>query len=234
MSDIAAQRLRRLLPKDLVVDLEDRLRAEAFKAHQMVRDHAQLDARRARELTGQARFRMMEKGFEEVCALHGGALLEGGVIPRTELKVFQPFLRFGTPDQGVILGMAAMPEAGAVPVKNKSRLAGVSLNFTLTPRLPLGGSTTVAINDIFGLFLFSRDRIAAGKIEEVAVGVVDSAYQAFLFYQPMTEFLRAYTEQETTRAPEVAAPRPAISLKSDIKSFVPPESPTADDDAKAS
>jgi hypothetical protein len=100
MLDLIKARLCAVLPKDLFIDLEDRVRAEAIKAHAMIRDHAGLDPKRARELVGQARFRMMEKGFEEVCSLHNGRFLEGGVIPRTELKVFQPFMRFDVGGQG--------------------------------------------------------------------------------------------------------------------------------------
>jgi hypothetical protein len=125
--------LRLLLKKALVIDLEDRLRAEAVKAFEMVRDRAGLNKKRARELEGQARFRMMEEGFEAVCKVHGGSLLIGSVIPATELKVFQPFMRFEADGQGVILGLAAMPEPHKVPNKNMSRLAGHAELFSIPP-----------------------------------------------------------------------------------------------------
>ena len=111
MSDALKSLLRLVLLKDLLLDLEDRGRAEALKAFEMIRDRSGLDRKRARELEGQARFRMLEQGFEEVCDLHGGRLLEGGVVPSTELRVFQPFMRFDVEGRGVILGMAAMTDA---------------------------------------------------------------------------------------------------------------------------
>ena len=139
MTNSIKRHLRLALHKDLLLDLEDRARAEAVKAFEMIRDRSGLDRKRSCELEGQARFRMMEQGFEEVCTLHGAHRLEGAVIPRTELKVFQPFMRFEVEWKGVILGLATMPEPKAVPLKNKSRLAGVSLNYDLSPRLDFDG-----------------------------------------------------------------------------------------------
>ena len=105
MTSPIRSRLRAVLPRDLFIDLEDRLRAESVKAHEMIRDHSGLMRKRAREAEGQARFRMCEQGFEEVCALQGGHLLEGGVIPMTDLRIHQPFMRFEQGRQGVILAM---------------------------------------------------------------------------------------------------------------------------------
>ena len=48
--------LRRALHKGLILDLEDRVKAEAVKAFEMIRDHSGLDKKRAREAEGQARF----------------------------------------------------------------------------------------------------------------------------------------------------------------------------------
>ena len=68
MHDTVQRHLRLTLGKDLLIDLEDRVRAEAVKAFEMIRDHSGLDRKRAREAEGQARFRMWEQGFEEVCS----------------------------------------------------------------------------------------------------------------------------------------------------------------------
>ncbi len=97
--------LRQLLTKNLILDLEDRLKAEAVKAFEMIRDRSGLSKKRARELEGQARFRMMEEGFEAVTANFTAARSDnGGVLPTTELKVFQPFMRFERDGKGLILG----------------------------------------------------------------------------------------------------------------------------------
>ncbi len=231
MTEAIKHHLRVALHKDLLLDLEDRVRAEAIKAFEMIRDRSGLDKKRGRELEGQARFRMMEQGFEEVCTLHGGHPLEGGVIPNSELKVFQPFMRFEVNEKGIILGLATMPEPKAVPSKNKSRLAGVSLNYDLSPRLDLDG-TGSRIGDIFALLLVSRHREKAGQLEEIAVGVVDSKYESYLFYESLDKFLSGHedapVDQPTPPSPPEA---PAtVSLKKGVKPFVPPEAPKREEE----
>jgi hypothetical protein len=214
----------------LFLDLEDRVKAESVKAFEMIRDHSGLDKKRAREAEGQARFRMCEQGFEEVCAVHGGRFLDGGVIPNTELKVFQPFMRFELDGQGVILGLATMAEPKSLPVKNKSRNAGVSLNYDLSPRLDLDGKGA-KIGDVFALMLLARHRERAGQIEEIAVGVIDSAYQSFLFYETLDAFLSGHGDAPGVEIgetnPPISSTVPAkVSLRKVVKPFVPPEAPT--------
>lgn len=223
--------IKRLLvsafPRDLLLSLEDGLRAEALKAHEIVRDHSGLkDKRRARAGEGQLRFRMMEERFEEICQGYGGQLLDGGVIPTTDLKVFQPFVRFEVKGQGVIFGMAAMPEPKTIPSKNKSRIAGVSLNYYLTPRLDFD-TVEPKIGDIFVLLLVSRNRERAGQIEEIAIGIIDSKYENFLFYEPLDKFLSDYIEKPV--APSLTPLSPQVKLKRGVTPFVPPEAPPAEE-----
>lgn len=230
MDDASKARVRQVLPKDLIIDLEDRCRAEAQKAFEVVRDGTGLNQKRARELEGQARFRMMEQGFEEVCKLHGGRLLDGGIIPSTELRVFQPYMRFEAEGTGVIVGLAAMPEPRTVPHKNKSRVAGASINYTLAPHLDLDDSGP-KIGDIFVLLLFSRDHEKGGQIAELAVGIVNSSYENFLFYEPFDTFLSAHVDVPgsiSTTEPPAATP-PTVKLKPHVTPFVPPEAPAEDD-----
>jgi hypothetical protein len=227
-------RLRAGLPKDLMIDLEDQLRADAFKAHEVIRDGFEgLTALRARGLEGQARFRICEQGFEDVCKLHGGQLLEGGIIPRTELKIFQPFMRFEDDGQGIILALASMPASGLLPSKNKSRAAGVAINFDLSLRLNFDGSGP-KIGDIFVVLLVARDRERAGKIEEIALGVIETNFESFLFYEPLEVFLGESADQPgeppaTPFQPE-RLPAPQVTLRKTMKPFVPPEAPTKEDD----
>jgi hypothetical protein len=224
MTDAIKTRLVRALLKALVLDQEDGLRAVALKAFEMIRDHSGLENKRAREAEGQVRFRMSEQIFEEVCHLHGGHLLEGGVIPHTDLRVFQPFMRFEVEGQGVILGLATMPARGLLPVKNKSRRAGVTVNYELSPRLDFDGSGP-KIGDIFALLLVARDRESAGKIEEIALGVIDSEYESFLFYETLDEFLSGQSDAPVPVAPAPARPEGGsnVSLKEKVIPFVPPE-----------
>ena len=212
-------------PKHLLIDLYDMVVARALAAYEMVRDHARLDEKRARELVGQARFRMLEKGFQEVCELHGGIRLQDDLIPGTDLRVFQPFMRFQGPEIGVIFGLASMPERRAVPSRNQSRSAGVTLNYDLVPRFDFDGSGPKP-GDIFVLFLVARDPTRAGKVDEVAIGLVNSAYVSFMLYEPIEEFLAGYATD-----PGGGPPSPAptlVTLKRTPKPFVPPEVPSED------
>ena len=119
---------------------------------------------------------MWEQGFEDVCSLHGARRIEGDVLPGTDLNVYQPFMRFEVDGRGIILSLASMPDVGKLPVKNKSRVAGVSLNYSWSPRLDLDGGGP-KVGDLFATLLVSRDRDLAGQIEEIAIGVIDSVYQ---------------------------------------------------------
>lgn len=213
------------LPKDLLLDLEDRLRAEAHKAHEIVRRELPLNAKRSREAEGQIRFRLQEQGYEEVVQAHGGHLLVDGVMLGTELKVFQPFARFAGPDIGVVLGFATMPERRKVPPKNMSRAAGVTLNIHLQPSL-LDDENSPQPTDMFALFLTARDRERAGLIEEIAIGVIGSDYKDFVFYESLEKFMGGYAADPV----EPKQPDPSeeglgkiVKLRQTRKPFVPPE-----------
>jgi len=231
MTDDLKIRLMSSLSRDLLLDLYDMAGARALKAFEMIRDNAGLDEKRARELVGQARFRMLEKGFVDVCLLHGGQLLPDGVIPGKGVRAFQPFMRFGGEEPGVVLGLASMPVAKDLPTKNQSRSAGVLLNDFLTPRLDLG-DVTAKPGDVFVLFLVARDRGRPGMIEEVAVGVIDAEYKAYLLYEPVDGFLAGYGPTPTPEpAPDDpgAGGAPLVRLRTGRKAFKPPE---AVDDGK--
>lgn len=229
LADQHKSRTRKVLTRELLLDLEDSLTAEADKAFKMVRDHAGLRSRRARELEGQARFRMMEQRFEEVCGYHGGQPLQGGVILQTGMKVFQPYTRFEVDSRGVILGMAAIPSPRELPAKNKSRLAGVALNYHLVPSLALDGQGA-QVGDIFALLLIARDRQEGGKIHEMAVGLVDAGYQGYLFYESFAKFISEQTEKPQVEPIQIKQPiTPKMvtpTLKKKVTPYVPPEAQT--------
>lgn len=224
--------LRPFLSKGLILDLDDGISAAAFKAHAMVRDYSGLSKKkRQRELEGQARFRMAEEVFETICLQHGATTLDGGIIPLTDLKIFQPFMRFQHEGKGIILGLSAMTEPKIIPQKNSSRAAGVSLNYTLSPRLDLDG-TGPKHGDIFVLFLVARDRARAGKIEEIAIGVIDSAYRSFLLYVPLATFLEGSEDLPIPPMPTVPTHASKPKLKDNPKTYTPPESvPNKDKDS---
>lgn len=213
------------LPKELLLDLEDRLRAEALKAHELVQRELALNAKRSREAEGQIRFRLQEQGYEEVVQLHGGTLITDGVMVGTDLKVFQPFARFAGPEVGIILGFAAMPEPRKVPAKNMSRAAGVTLNVTLQPGLFID-ETTPRPTDIFALFLTARDRERAGMIEEIAVGVIGADYKDFIFYESLEAFIAGYGTDSPKIEGETTTEEggQVVKLRHARRLFIPPES----------
>jgi hypothetical protein len=227
-------RLRNILSRDLFIDLDDTVRAGSLKAHEIVRDHAGLKKKRnARGAEGQLRFRILEEDFEETCALHGGRLLDGGVMPNTDLKIHQPFMRFEQDGQGVVLALATMPATGELPAKNKSRLAGVTINYDLSLRLDLDG-TGPKVGDIFAVLLVARDRERAGKIEEIALGVIESNYESYLYYEALDGVLAdaADVERDDPRSSpaETEATTPQVTLKKVVKRFVPPEATNSEDE----
>ena len=209
------------LPKNLLLDLEDRLRAAALRAFDVVNKELPLNPKRSREAEGQIRFRLQEQAFEEVVREHGGDLLVDGVMLGTDLKAFQPFARFTGPHVGVILGFSAMPEPRKTPAKNQSRAAGVTLNVSLQPSL-LEDCASPRSTDIFALFLTARDRERAGRIEEIAIGIIGSDYKDFVFYESLEAFLGGYAE--AAAAPDDDGKGgAAIKLRAARKPFVPPE-----------
>ncbi|WP_343684115.1 hypothetical protein [Asticcacaulis sp.] len=214
------------LPKDLLLDIEDRIRAAAIQARDGVRKQFPMSPKRSRGLEGHARFRLQEEAYEEVVQLHGGRLLTEGVITGTDLKFFQPLARFEGVEVGIVLGFATMPEKGTVPPKNKSRLAGVTLNLHLQPDL-FSDDTAPKPTDIFVLFLSARDREHAGLIEEVAIGVIGADYRDYIYYRSLDDFLRGYgSEPQTPNAPTTPTPPSSgniVKLRSNLTPFTPPE-----------
>lgn len=218
-------RLRQVLPRELLIDLDDAVRAGSLKAHEVIRDHAGLKKKRnARGAEGQLRFRILEEDFETTCALHGGRLLEGGVMPNTDLAIHQPFMRFEQGGQGIILALASMPTTGELPAKNKSRVAGVAINYNLSLRLDLDG-TAPKVGDIFAVLLVARDREQAGKIKEIALGVIQSDYRSYLYYEALDGVLAdaADVDRDDRPTPPPETPVPTVTLKKVVKRFVPPE-----------
>ena len=228
MADEFIRRLVAALPRDLHLDLIDMSVARALKAHEVIRDNTDLTGRSARGAEGQVRFRLMEKGFQDVCELHGGLAIAGGILPGTELHFYQPFMRFEGEHGGVILGLASMPARREIPQKNQSRLTGVNLNYHLTPRLGLDPSDPKP-GDIFVLFLVARDPARAGKIDEIAIGAIDSNYQTYLFYEPVEAFIANYVTAAAPPPADPAAKTSLVKLKTGRKAYKPPGAPDADD-----
>lgn len=220
------QRITSTLPRELVIDLFDVAVARTREAFELVRDNTDLSGRSARALEGQARFRLMEKGFQDTCEQHGGLRMDGDVIPGTDLRYYQPFMRFGSDKPGVLLGLASMPARSELPTKNRSRLAGVTLNYRLTPRLDLDGTTaSPQPGDIFVLLLFARDASRAGHVDEVAIGVIDAEYVGYLVYESVEKFLADYATESASSAEESSA---LVKLKKVHRAFKPPEAPEPD------
>ncbi|GJE40251.1 hypothetical protein [Methylobacterium persicinum] len=228
-ADELIPRLTSALPRDLLLDLLDMSTARALQAHEVIRDHTDLKGKNARGAEGQVRFRLMEKGFQDVCELHGGIALAGGLLPGTELNFYQPFMRFEGDRGGVVLALASMPGRRELPTKNQSRASGVTLNYHLTPRLCLDASDPKP-GDIFVLLLVARDPARSGKVDEIAIGAIDSNYSTYLFYETVEAFMANYVIiSEPKTAPEAASAAEAkpslVKLKAARKPFKPPEAP---------
>ena len=220
------RRLVGCLPRDLLIDLMDMAPARAREAHKLINDYTDLQGRSARGLEGQARFRLMEKGFQDACERHGGQTLADGLIPGTKLRFFQPFMRFGGDGPGVILGLASMPARREVPTKNQSRLSGVTLNYALTPRLSLD-KRDPRPGDVFALFLVARDPGRAGEIDEMAIGLINSKYESFVFYEAIEPFFANYVATPTPEAgaPGVSKTERLVKLRPMSKPYRAPEIP---------
>lgn len=225
MENEVLNRLVAVLPRHLLLDLTDMGVTMARRAHEIIRDETPLQGKRARGAEGQIRFRIMEHGFEQTCENYGGVLLEGGLIEGSDLKIFQPFMRFSDDTgPGVVLGLASMPIKGELPVKNMSRAAGVALNYRLTPRLALDERDPQP-GDVFVLFLVARDPARAGQIDEIAIGIIDAEYKSFLFYESMETFMTRYAPANKPAPSDDPAPsEPLVRLKGKSTAFKPPES----------
>ena len=115
-----------------------------------------------------------------------------------------------------------MPEPKALPSKNKSRLAAVQINCYLTPGM--FDKDGPKMGDVFVLLLISRDRVRAGMIEEMAIGIVDSKYETFLFYKPFSKFMSGVGVGPTPSASPPTPPTAPVTLKRGFTPYVPPES----------
>ncbi len=217
------------LPRDLVIDLLDMAAARARQAHELIRDNTDLSGRSARGLEGQARFRLMEKGFQDTCENYGGVRLDGDIVPGSDLRCFQPFMRFGGSKSGILLGLASMSAPREVPTKNQSRSAGVTLNYRLSPGFDFEGEGRSAKpGDIFVLLLFARDPSSGGRLQEVAIGVIDAKYEGFLAYEPVEAFLANYAPASESSKKPKSPPAAVVTLKKQPQVFKAPENPADD------
>lgn len=226
-----AEQLKRCLPRGLILDLDDHFRASALKAWHVIRDHSGLVKKRARRIEGVTRFQMLEQDYEAVSTLHGGVEISG-VLPGTSHKIFQTFYRFGLPDApGVVIGLAMMPQPNKLPSQNMTRRAGVTLNFHLSPGFSFDGSS-IRDGDIFAVFLVARDPARAGHILQMAVGVIESTFEQFLFYETLEKFLSGDAD-----APDVGPFDQPSSLIGSVglkmrtaTPYIPPEFGTDDEE----
>lgn len=214
-------RFVRAIKQPLIIDLIDRLPQEAFRAHEMVKNESGLEGRSARELTGQARFRMMEKGFVDENVKHGGLRLDADIMPGIGEHVFQPFYIYGDAGERVVLGLATISEPSKLPGKNRSRGAAVQLNYRVLPTLDFEGTSPKA-GDIFVLFLVARDPQHGGMIKEMAIGVIDALYQQYIAYVPIEKLLALYSTPTPTTGGD-GSPSVGLKLKVQPEKFVGPE-----------
>lgn len=224
MKNKIMNRLVNTLSRDLLLDLSDMGVAMTQKAHDIIVNETELKGRRSRVPEGLLRYHMMENAFEGICSSYGASLLQGNVLEGTGLKTYQPFMRFSDADgMGVILGLASMPQKSELPSKNMSRLAGVELNYKISPRLSLDEQDPKP-GDIFVLFLVARDPMRAGKVDEIAIGIIDSDYKTYLLYENVEKFMEHYapSDRELLESANKSI-EPLVKLKPKRGAFIPPE-----------
>lgn len=200
------------LPRDLLLDLHGMTIERAQQAYDIIDKNTDLTGSEKRGTEGLLRYRMTEQGFKKICTAHAGLEIGGALtVAGTTERIYQPFMRFvgqkGQPN--IILGMASMPVKGELPNQNKSREIGVQLNYHVTPRLALDAHDPQP-GDIFVVFLTARDLGKPGKIEEVAVGIIESDYQSYAFYEPIEAFMARYAPP--AKEPDAVA-KPLVKLK---------------------
>lgn len=224
MKNKNVNRLVNTLSRDLLLDLSDMGVAMTQKAHDIILKETELKGKRSRGAEGLLRYHLMENAFEKICSSYGAILLQGTVLEGTGLKIHQPFMRFSDADgMGVVLGFASMPQKGEIPNKNMSRVAGVELNYKISPRLSLDECDPKP-GDIFVLFLVARDPMRAGKVDEMAIGIIDSDYKTYLYYENVEKFMEHYapSDRELLESANKSI-EPLVKLKSKRETFVPPE-----------
>jgi hypothetical protein len=100
-------------------------------------------------------------------------------------------------------------------------------------RLDLDGSGP-KVGDVFAVLLVARDRERAGKIEEIALEVVESNFESYLYYESLDNVLTDESDVERDDEPaepaETAQPSPQVRLKKVVKPFVPPEAPISENE----
>lgn len=235
METSITERLTKLLPRDLFLDLFDMAIAKAHDAHLIIKERTPLTGKSARGAEGQIRYRIVEHCFPEICELHGATRLQGNILSgESELRFYQPFMRFGGAKDGIVLGLASIPSKRKLPSKNQSRKAGISLNVHLTPRLELD-ERDPKTGDIFVLFLTARDPSRAGQIAEVAIGIIDSKYENWIFYESIEKLMARYSPEQPQPAPSDPTPpkntSSLVKLKKSSKPYAAPEIGTTPKDA---
>lgn len=212
------------VPRDMLVDLADELRARTAKAHEVVSEHTDLDPRRRNRASGMLRFHLNEKGFEDITQFHGGVPLLNGVLPDIEIAVFQPYKQFGN----VLLGFATATEPGCAPAKNKSRQNAAQLNFDFMDTLEVEAKRS---STLFVLLVIYRDMADPGKVAEIGVGVLASDCTHFVFYERFEGFIARYarpTEKPAVRREldaDVDGSEKLVVLKTNPRRYTPPEEP---------
>ena len=77
------------------------------------------------------------------------------------------------------------------------------------------------------LLLCARDVAKGGRLEEVAMGVIDTEYQSFLAYEPIETLMAEFAPPAVKPEPAPEASPPLVTLKKTRKPYKPPQNPDA-------
>lgn len=196
--------IRADVPKQYWLDTVADIGARFAAAHLLI-SGTDLTLRRARRIEGQYRYVSVEQGVETIGLAHGGENLQNQTVPGSDALIYQPFIRFGD----VVVGFAMHAEPGALPTKNKTRGATAELNFAFMDTLELDTPSSKPL--LYVALLASRDRSVAGTVRQIEIAVIDSAFDHFIFRQPIERFIASYPAAGSSTAAAPTAPSPTSS-----------------------
>lgn len=204
--------IRKNVNKDFFIDILDG-GDRAFKSSSAATKALGLTPRRRAKASGWLRYELLEQSLSDMTEMHGGIPLLDGVMPGTELRMYNPCYQF----ENVIVSRASISEPGLLPKKNLTRERGTSVNqfqqFPLELRGPL---TPKADKLIFVLILTARKFGDLSSAEEVAIAVIEDGYTQFSLYEPLETFIAGYNNYEN-----ISVIEPIIKLRPSSGLFDP-------------
>lgn len=206
------------IPRDFLLDFEERVRAAGKQAKELTRGLEISDRSRPR-VAGQIRTALVEKMLVRAAAAAGFQSSDSGYAA-PELYLYQAFAQFNR----AIVVRATLSAGNELPSGNKSRKRLVErINARYLP--DLFRETPPRAEDPIAVFLVVMpDQSATDGVGAISVCVVDSRYDHYLFNEAFESFLGRYA------VPTEASDGLELKLRS-VQTYQAPEDGGAGDDA---